>query len=250
MPPGDAVPPDLDPEIREFLAKVPDVEPLRCRDGEYLIREGEPSREIFVLLDGGLVVERAAALPGAPPVVLACLTAEDGVVLVGEMAYLGDQRRTASVRSSGLSHVLRLQPAHIDRILEGFPMLTRVICRQFSHRLQETLEALSKFQSRFALNPGRRMAQDGEVLFREGETAGELFQLMAGNVRLEGPGGTLEAGPDSLPQGFLELGPYLRGGPHQATAVVSGMAFLAVLGLQDRETVVRSHPGLVLESLT
>ena len=245
----DAIPPELDPEIRLFLARVSGVQALLCRDGEYLIREGEESQEIFVLLEGGLVVERDPAVPGAPPVVLACLTAEDGLVLVGEMAYLGAQKRTASVRSSGLTRVLALQPGHVDRILEDFPMLTRVICRQFSRRLQETLAALSKFQARFALNPGRRMAQDGEVLFRAGEPATELCQLMAGSVRLDGPGGIAEVGPDSLPLGFLELAPYLRAGPHQATATVSGMAFLSVLPAEDRETVVRSHPGLVLAAL-
>ena len=240
---------DLHPEIGQLLASAPDIVARVYRDGEFLVREDEESQEIFVLLTGGLVVERAPALPGGPPTVLACLTAEEGVAIVGEMAYLGALRRTASVRSAGMSRVLRLEPAHIDRIIEGFPMLTRVICMQFSRRLQETLQSLSRLQARFALNPGRRVAQDGEVLFRQGEPAGDLHQLMAGSLRLEREGGVETATPESLPQGFVDLGAYLRGGTHGATATVDGMAFLAVLGAGDRENVVRCFPDLVLKAL-
>jgi CRP-like cAMP-binding protein len=240
---------DVHPEIAALLEANPGIEPRIYRDGEFLMKEGEASQDIFVLLSGALVVEREGAAPGAPPAVLACITAEDGVAIVGEMAYLGSLRRTASVRSSGMSRLLRLEPAHVDRIIEGFPMLTRVICMQFSRRLQETLASLSTLQARFALNPGRRMAQDGEVLFTQGSPAGELHQLMAGSVRLEADGRVETVTPESLPQGFLHLEAYLKGLPHPATARVEGMAFLAVLGEADKQTVVRTFPDLVLEAL-
>jgi len=232
---------DLDPGLRAFLETQPGIQPLICRDGEFLVREDEESQDIFVLLTGSLAVERAS--PGAPPVVLACISAEDGVAIVGEMAYLGALRRTASVRSSGMSRVLRLEPAHIDAILEGCPMLTRVICTQFSRRLQETLQSLSRLQARFALTPGRRVAQDGEVLFTRGDPAPDLHQLIAGAVRLERDGEVTTLTPES---GFLDLEAYLRALPHAATATVDGMAFLAVLGPGDRETVVRCFPEQVL----
>ncbi|BDU72870.1 Crp/Fnr family transcriptional regulator [Mesoterricola silvestris] len=240
---------DLHPEIGELLARTPGIEARIYRDGEFLVREDEESQEIFILLTGGLVVERAPALPGAASTVLACLTADEGVAIVGEMAYLGALRRTASVRSAGMSRVLRLEPAHIDRIIDGFPMLTRVICMQFSRRLQETSQSLSRLQARFALNPGRRVAQDGDVLFRRGEAAGELHQLLAGALRLERDGTVTTATPESLPQGFVDLDPYLRAGAHGATATVDGMAFLAVIGPGDRETVVRCFPDLALKAL-
>jgi len=242
-------PASLHPEIKDFLARSPDLEPLSYRDGEFLVREGAESKEIFILLTGALVVERSGVQPGSPSVVLACLDAGEELAFVGEMAYLGELRRTASVRSSGLSRVLRLEPGHVDRIIEGFPLLTRIICRQFSHRLKETLEALGRFQSRFAMTPARRMAPDGEVLFRAGDPAGDLLQLMAGSLRLEGAGAARTVTPETLPQGFLDLGPYLRGGTRAETATVDGMAFLSVLGPGDRATVVRTFPDLVLDVL-
>ena len=241
---------EVHPEIADFAARHPEVQAWTYRDGELLVREHEESQEIFVLLSGGLVVEREAVVPGTPPTVLACLLAEDGLAIVGEMAYLGALRRTASVRSSGMSRVLRLEPAHVDQIIEGCPMLTRVICRQFSRRLGETLEALSRFQGRFALQPGRRMASDGDVLYRAGDPAPDLLQLVAGSVRLERDDRSEVVAPDSLPQGFLNLEAYLRAGPQAATATVEGMAFLVALGEADRATVVRTFPELTLGLLS
>lgn len=239
----------LDPDVEAFLRTQPGIELLGYRDGEHLVREGETSREIFVLVDGALVVERAPLPPATAPAIVACLSSEAGPAIVGEMAYLGGLRRTASVRSSGWSRVLRLEPAHVDAILDACPALTRIICRQFSLRLQETLHALTALQARFALDPERRMAQDGEVLFQAGEPAERLHQLLAGSVRLEGPGGVRTVNPESLPAGFLDLGAYLDGGPRWERAVVDGMAFLSILGPGDREAVVRTFPRETLEAL-
>jgi len=238
-------------EVLRLIARHPDLEALAYRDGEYLIREEEASQDIFLVLQGALVVEQAAPVPGGAPAVLACLGAEPSApAIVGEMAYLGDQRRAASVKSSGRTRALRLRPAHVDAILEGCPELTRVICRQFSRRLIETDRALRALQARFALDPGRRMAQAGEVLFAQGGAAGELFQLVAGSVRLDQGGTTRIATPENLPHGLLEPEAYLRRRPHAATATVVDMAFLAVIGPEAREAAVRTFPDLVLALLT
>jgi CRP-like cAMP-binding protein len=241
----------LDPaaEVIQLLRRFPEIEARAYRDGEYLIREEEPSQDIFIVVRGALVVEQAAA-DGAAPVMLACLNADpEAIVIVGEMAYLGSQGRAASVKSSGLSRVLCLRPAHVDGILEGFPGLTRVICRQFSRRLQDTDQALLAVQARFALNAQRRMAQPGEPLFTRGAPARELFQLVAGTVRLERDGLAEVLTPEALPMGLLEPEPFLRGGVHGASATVEELAFLAVIGAGDREAVVRCYPALVLDLL-
>jgi CRP-like cAMP-binding protein len=237
-------------EVVRLLRLCPDIEPLAYREGEYLVREDEASQEIFLVLQGALAVERGPAAPGGVPALLAAILVEPAApVIVGEMAYLGAMPRSASVRSSGLSRTLRLRPEHIDRVLEGFPGLTRVICRQFSRRLGETDQALRGLQARFALNAGRRMAQDGERLFAAGEPAAALFQVVAGAVRLERDGTSRVVAAEALPQGLLEPEPYLRSGLHTATATVEGMAFLAEIPAGDREAVVRCFPDLVLAIL-
>jgi len=237
-------------EVVRLFRRHPDIEARAYRDGEYLIREDEESQDIFIVLRGALVVEQASLIPGGAPAMLACLTAEpEAVAIVGEMAYLGSQRRAASVKSSGRSHALCLRPDHVDGILEGFPGLTRVICRQFSRRLQDTDRSLRELQGRFALNPQRRMASPGDRLFTRGAPARELFQLVAGTVRVERDGASSVLTPETLPMGLLEPEAFLRGAVHQATATVEDLAFLAVITEADREAVVRCFPQLVLEIL-
>jgi CRP-like cAMP-binding protein len=238
-----------DSEVARLLAQFPEIEPRSYGDGEQLIREDEASLEIFLILKGAVVVEQAGAA-GAPAQLMAWVEADlERLAVVGEMAYLGAQARAGSVRSSGRSHSLRLEPHHVDAILEGYPGLTRLICQQFSRRLRATDEALRELQARFALQPAQRMAAAGELLFAAGTEATELFQLVLGSVLLEGPDGCRTVTAADLPQGFLEPQAFLAGGFHRCTATVADMAFLAVIGAGRREAVVRGFPEMVLGML-
>ena len=97
-------------ELRRLCTRCPDIEALRFREGECFIREGEEDRDVYLVLDGAFVVEKAPAEPGGRPAMLAGVSCEPGApVFVGEMAYLGTGLRSASVRRSGSSHALRLR---------------------------------------------------------------------------------------------------------------------------------------------
>lgn len=236
-------------EVLALVTACPDIRACRFRDGEYLMREGGEDQEIFILLKGAFVVEQAQGVGGAPAI-LSMVECEAGSpVIVGEMASLGAQRRSASIRSVGGTLALVLPPARLDTLMEGYPGLTRLLGQQFARRLKETNQALKELQGRFALQATQRIAQPGELLFREGETAGELLQLVAGSVRLEGPEGIQMHTPESLFQGLLEPEPYLRSGPQRATATAECLCFLAVIPSERREAVVRQFPGLVLDLL-
>jgi len=237
-------------EIHALLGQCSDIEPRRYRDGEFLMREGEESSDLFIILEGACVVERPGASPEAPPVVLATLTAApDNLAILGEMAYFGTQRRSASVRCVGSTHTLCLHPHHIEVIVEGFPSLLKLIFRQFTQRLLESNQALKNLQAKFSMAFERRLANPGDVLFREGELAGTLYQVVLGEIRLERPGRVDMVGPEDLTEGFLELGPFLRGQPHGCTAVVESAAFLIGVAAKHREAVVRSYPQLVVDCL-
>jgi CRP-like cAMP-binding protein len=241
---------DADSEILRLLVEFPDITPRRYRDGEYLVRQDEDSQEVFLVVKGAFLVERASEQPGAVPAVLATVLCDlDKPAIVGEMAYFGSQRRSASVRSSGSSFALCLKPALLDWIIRDYPGLTRAICAQFSWRLRETNRSLSELQARFTTGASPKVGQDGEILFSEGEPAETLFQLMSGAVRLDRGGQVEILGPEQLPEGFLDLRFYLRGGSHTATAKVEGSAFLVKVDAAHREAIVRGYPKLVLDLL-
>ena len=237
-----------DPELGPLLAACPDIAPLRFRDGELLVVEGEASQDLFIVRKGSLVVEKA--LPNGTMRALAQLECSvASPVIIGEMAYFGARQRTATVRAVGACQALHLKPAHLDAIMAGFPGLTRILCRQFTTRLQEANDELRDLRARFDLAAQRRMVQPGEVILRAGEPADALFQLAMGSIRLgEGADAVLQRAED-LPGGFLGLEPFLRGTAYPATATAEDTCFLAVIAADHREAFIRSQPTLVLAAL-
>jgi len=237
-------------EIHALLERCPDIEPRRYKDGESLMREGEESLDLFIVLDGAYVVERPAERPGDPAMLLALVSVDPGnPSIVGEMAYFGAQPRSASVRCSGRTHALCLRPNHIETIVESFPGLLKIIFRQFAHRLAETNQALKSLQDRLSMPAGRRMASAGERLFSAGDPASTLFQLVFGEVRLDDASGSRILKPEDLPEGFLELASFLKGEAFHSSAIVEGSSMVVTVEAAHRETFVRNFPRLVLECL-
>ena len=234
-------------ELPSLVSRCPDVECLAFHDGEYLMREGEESQDLFIVVEGAYVVERPPDLPGAQASLLATVMVDPGEPsFVGEMAYFGSQRRSASVRSSGRTLALCLKRHHIDVIVEHYPGLLKIIFRQLTERLVETNGSLKELQARFALAPERRMGSAGERLFSAGDPADKLFQLLMGEIRVEDATGSRLVRPEDLAQGLLEPEAFLRGRPHRLAATVENTAFFLVVDAARREAVVRSYPGLAL----
>ncbi|HEY3399237.1 MAG TPA: cyclic nucleotide-binding domain-containing protein [Geothrix sp.] len=235
-----------DPELGPLLTACPDIAPLRFRDGELLVVEGESSQDLFIVRRGSLVVEKAMPEGGTRPLAhIECSV--EAPAIIGEMAYFGAQQRTATVRAVGSCQALHLKPAHLDAIMAGFPGLTRILCRQFTSRLKEANEELQDLRARFDLAAQRRMVQAGETIFRAGEPADAVFQLAMGTVRLEDAAGSRLLRAEDLPSGFLGLEAYLRRRPQAATATAEAACFLAVIGADHRTAFLRNHPELVLK---
>jgi cGMP-dependent protein kinase 2 len=85
--------------------------------GEAIIEEGAEGRDIFVIRQGSMVVEKAI---GGKPVFLSYLPAGS---YVGEMALLEGGRRTATVRAAIKSEVIRVDGDAFRRLLDRKPDL-------------------------------------------------------------------------------------------------------------------------------
>ncbi len=245
------LPADAPPGVAELLQEVSGAELVRYRDGQRLVTEGDTDRQVFLVLEGSLVIEKASALPGGPVLQLATLACDpEHLTIVGEMAAFGAPERTASVRSVGASLALRFPDGAMETLLSGHPYFTRLLCEQFTQRLQETNEALRTLQRRFELAPERRMAQPGEILFRAGDPGRNLHQLLMGSVDLEEEGGKCRrVAPQDLPEGLLEPEAFLRGRAHRFTATVADSAFLLIIDDAKKEALIRSHAALVAKLL-
>ncbi|HEX8241546.1 MAG TPA: cyclic nucleotide-binding domain-containing protein [Allosphingosinicella sp.] len=85
--------------------------------GEAIITEAEEGRDIFVIRQGSMVVEKSI---GGRPIFLSYLPAGS---YVGEMALLASGRRTATVRAAIKSEVIRIDGAAFRRLLDRKPDL-------------------------------------------------------------------------------------------------------------------------------
>ena len=118
---------------RRMLAAA---QPVQLAAGEVIVREGDAGDAMFVVRSG-VVRVTAEALAGEKQV------AELGPGAVfGEIALVGHEQRTATVRAEGVVELWRFDAAAIDAILADFPAVRELLARLGLRRSEMTLEKL------------------------------------------------------------------------------------------------------------
>lgn len=237
-----------DSEIHALLEACPDIENLRFANDEFLIHGSDTVQDIFMLLRGHCLVEQPdAPRERTPGNELAVINAEPHApVFVGEMAYLGEGLRTASVRSVLATFTLKLKPAHLDIIMDSFPGFTRILCRQFALRLCEANVFIKRYQTNNTMAVEQRFLSPGEVLVEAGAPADKLFQLVDGVLLEKGdPDTPIRASDDGLV--FVGTHPFFKGGTHERRVVAKTQAIIVALGKSREAAIIRNFPELALE---
>jgi cGMP-dependent protein kinase 2 len=124
--------------VPDDLVEVIETAEVRSvKAGEAIITEGDEGRDIFVIRQGSMVVEKAI---GGKPVFLSYLPAGS---YVGEMALLEGGRRSATVRAAVKSEVIRISGDAFRRLLDRKPDLLARARRDMAarHQLNEYIEA-------------------------------------------------------------------------------------------------------------
>jgi CRP-like cAMP-binding protein len=232
----------------ELLERCPGIALRRYADDETLITEGAESRDVFLVLQGACVVETAPRPEsGNRPQTLAIINATPASpAFLGEMAPLGTGYRTASVRCSGAVFTAVLPTGSLDVVVNELPFFTRCLCRQFAERLREADQLIKDYHRDNALLADLVVKQPGQPIFKAGNLAHNLFQLVEGMVRLESHECQETFTAAQLPEGFLEPGPFFRNAPHESTATAETTAMLVSISNQSIKAVVRRYPGLLL----
>ncbi len=240
-----------DSELHRLLDQCPDIEPVRFGDGEYLANAGEESDEIYLVLRGGYVVEQPSPEAGKRPTPLAVSLTDDAASpsFVCELSYLGAGFRTASVRSSGNTDVLRLRPDQLDTIIDGFPQLTRILCRQLAVRVKETTELVKEHAQLLSMDGEQLVRRPGEVVFAKGEPAERLYQFIDGDLARITDDGEEPIGPQGDLRGFLEPAPYFRDGCYTSTVIATSRSILVAIAKNSKLAVIRSVPELAADCL-
>jgi CRP-like cAMP-binding protein len=223
---------------------------MRFRDQEYIIRQGQQSDEIYMVLRGSCLIQDDDGGHGVANSTMAVIHGdEQAPAFVGEMAHLADGVRVASVKSAGATHTLCLQPEHMEVLVNEFPLFTQILCRQFTDRLRESNQALRRLGESLDLHGESMFCTDGHVLFQEGQPVENLYQLVDGRLLQIGPTGQRTINFDTYFQGFIDPASYFCDGRHETTVRAEAFAAVAVIPKSSRHAVIRNFPELVLTLL-
>lgn len=193
----------------EILLKYPGLKKylISFHAGDMLCAEGDESKDLYLLLDGTLEV-----LKGQKKV---AEVVESGSP-VGEISFLLEARRTATVRALGDGRAVCIPKDQIERFLQEFPALGWEIPRVLAARLDEETQAFQGLSELCDQLPeavivtgleGRIIAwnKPAEKLFGtnweqlHNRPAKELYQDAAAYRELAG---SLQATPDGRKQTF------------------------------------------------
>jgi CRP-like cAMP-binding protein len=132
----------LSDEMLERLSTS--LTPLRVMPGAVLFKEGDPARELYVVIDGEVEVLKKSRRQR--DVRVAILGPNDSF---GEMSIIDVQPRSATVRALGPSRLLKMTSENLDSLyrsdLKSYALITLNIARDLSRRLRVTDGILADF---------------------------------------------------------------------------------------------------------
>lgn len=108
----------------------------RYADGDVIVREGEATREMYIIQRGRVEVTKAL---GGKSVVLATLERGD---FFGEMSLLESQPRAATVRAKGDAELVVIEPGGLLLKIRRDPTFAFEMLQHMSHRIRDLDEQL------------------------------------------------------------------------------------------------------------
>lgn len=119
------------------------AEPVVVQPGQIVMAEGDPGDALYILLDGQLEITKQV---GQRTVLLAICT---GGEFIGEMALLTQAPRSATVRATRASRLLRISQAVFQEVLVSSSQATLAVLHAMTARLQN-LESLTMHDQKMA----------------------------------------------------------------------------------------------------
>jgi predicted acylesterase/phospholipase RssA/CRP-like cAMP-binding protein len=231
---------------------------LRVPAREIIIREGESGDTLLILFSGELQV--LISRPDGTQVTVAELTPGS---YVGEGALLTGDRRSASVVATTDAVLLELSRPAFERLIESHrnelaPVVDGITKRIWQLQLFSALHRSELFASldsevfqdlQAELEP--LTLSSGQILFREGEEAEELFILISGRLRATHQDTRGERVLSELASGDT-VGEMAVVGGATRTATVSAMrdSNVAKLSRAGFDRILRRHPTVAAPLFT
>lgn len=118
---------------------------VAAREGEVLMREGEPGEALYIIIEGEVEVTKRA---GNTDVLLAVRGTNE---IMGEMSLLENRPRTATVRVTRNSELVKISRQTFDKLINQNPAASLTILRTVSSRLRNSESMLRQNEKMAAL---------------------------------------------------------------------------------------------------
>jgi CRP-like cAMP-binding protein len=238
---------DLKPEA--FVELVNKLSYHRHVPGQLIIREGDPGRSFFVIVEGKVRIYKA--LPDGKELTLAHLG--EGAFF-GEMALLSGAPRTANVVAEADTEILEVTDVVLRELAQNHPAVVHSLKNFYRQRLLNNVMAISPLFKDF--DPAERkaivekfkmrQAAAGEVLIAQGKNSDGLYVVLHGSVTVAAQKGVQPVQLARLKEGeiFGEMSLLTR---KPATATVTSMGNSLVLKLprEHFQELVLTHPQIL-----
>lgn len=253
-PPPKKIPPKVplfdDLPRDAFVALVNKLSYRRFGPGDAIIKEGDPGRSFFVIVEGKVRVFKRLA--DGQELQLAELG--EGAFF-GEMALLSGAARTAHVAALEDTELLEVTDAVLHEIVEKHPTVASSLKNFYRQRLINNVMAISPLFKDFDPSERKviverfRMRQGaaGEVFITEGKQSDGLYVVLHGAVRVVKKGeGDKEIELAKLKEGelFGEMSLLTRA-PASATVSASGPCIVLKLPRENWQELMLTHPQIL-----
>lgn len=240
------------PAVADELADV--LDHLRLAAGEILLRQGDAGDELYVVLTGciAITIDR----PGAT----SALVDEIGPGgVVGEMALLTGQPRTATARATETCDLARLRRVDFERLAARYPEALQAFLHRILPRLRR-VQLVGVLTELFGdLGPAAIRDLEAELdwisvasgarLFAEGDSGDDVYIVVKGRLRVvttdtDGRDRVLEEVGRGAAVGELAL---LTGEPRAATVLAVRDSDLLRLSKAAFDRLADVHPRAMLQ---
>jgi CRP-like cAMP-binding protein len=130
---------ELNDEQSLILSKLVEVKNLG--DGDILIREGEISNELYVILTGNLAVTRESG--NGDFITLHVLRQRD---LAGELGFLDGLEHSATLQAIGPTEVFCLRRDRLESLLDSHPKIVYFVMRAIFREIHGILRRMNMQQ--------------------------------------------------------------------------------------------------------
>jgi CRP-like cAMP-binding protein len=232
-----------------FVALVNQLSYRRFAAGQEILREGEPGRSFFVIVEGRVRIWKQ--LEDGKDILLAHL---DEGAFFGEMALLSGAPRTANVSAEKDTELLELSDVVLQKLAREHPGVVASLKNFYRQRLLSNVMAISPLFRDFDPSGRRqiiekfrlRQASGGEMLIAEGKYSDGLYVVLHGGVTVSTSAKGAPVELARLREGdiFGEMSLLTRK-PAAATVTAVSNALLLRLPRESFQELVLTHPQIL-----